>query len=47
MSMCNITFQVPRLNRPTFVFKKSSEKNIVTNIFVFKGLKGFGWNIVG
>ena len=34
MTMCNITFEVPRLC--TFVFKKSSEKNIFTIIFVVK-----------
>ena len=45
MNMCNITFEVPRLS--TFVFKKSSEKKIFMNIFVFKTLKGFGWNNVG
>ena len=37
--------EVPRLN--TFVFKKSSEKNIFTIIFVVKSLRGFGWNNVG
>ena len=31
----------------TFVFKKSSEKNIFTIIFVVRGLKGFGGNTVG
>ena len=45
MNMSNITFEVPRLS--TFVFKKSSEENIFTIIFVVKSLKGFGWNIVG
>ena len=39
MNMCNIAFVVP-----TFVFKKSSEKEIITIIFVVKSLKGFGWN---
>ena len=27
MNMCNITFQVLRLSRPTFVFNKCSKKN--------------------
>ena len=45
MNICNITFEVPRLS--TFVFKKSSEKNIFTIIFVGKSLKGFGWSNVG
>ena len=40
MNMPNITFKV------SFVFKKSSKKNIFTIIFVVKSLKGFGWNIV-
>ena len=40
--MCNITFEVPRLS--TFVFKKSSEKNIFKIIFV---VKGFSWNNFG
>ena len=31
----------------TFVFKKSSEKNIFTIIFVVRRLKGFGGNTVG
>ena len=31
----------------TFVFKKSSEKNIFTIIFVVGRLKGFGGNTVG
>ena len=43
--MCNITFRVSRLS--TFVFKKSSEKNVFTIIFVVKSLTGFGWNNVG
>ena len=45
MNMCNVTFQVPRLS--TSVFKKSSDKNIFTIIFVAKSLQGFVWNIVG
>ena len=45
MNMCNKTFEVHRLN--TYVFKKSSEKNILTIIFVVKSRKGFGWNNVG
>ena len=45
MNMSNITFETPRLS--TFVFKKSSEKNIFTIIFVVKSLKGFDWNNVG
>ena len=45
MHMCNITFEVSRLG--TFVFKKPSEKNIFTIIFVVKSLKGFGWNNIG
>ena len=44
MNMLNITFEVPRFG--IFVFKKSSEKNIFTIIFVVKSLKGFGWNYV-
>ena len=47
MNMCNITFQVLRLSRATFVFNKCSEKKIFTIIFVVKSLKGFGWNNVG
>ena len=43
--MCNITFEGPRLS--TFVYKKSSEKNIFTIIFVVRSLKGFGLNNVG
>ena len=47
MNMCYIKFEVPRLSRPTFVLKKSSEKKLFTIIFVVKRLKGFGWNNVG
>ena len=45
MNMCNITFQVLRFS--SFVFKKCSEKNIFTIIFVVKSLKGFSWINVG
>ena len=45
MSMCNITFELPRLS--TFVLKKSSEKNKCMIIFVVKSIKGFGKNNVG
>ena len=45
MNISNITFEVPRLSN--FVFKKSSEKNIFSIIFVVKSLKGFGWNNLG
>ena len=39
MNMCDyITFEVPRLS--TFVFKKSSEKNMFTIIFLVKTLNG-------
>ena len=43
--MCNITFEVPRFS--TFVFKRSSEKNIFKIRFVGKSPTGFGWNNVG
>ena len=43
--MSNITFEVPWLS--TFVFKKCSERNIFTIIFVVRSLKGLGWNNVG
>ena len=45
MNMCNITYEVPRLS--TFVFKKFSEKNRFTIIYVVKSLRGFGWDNIG
>ena len=43
MNMCNITFEVPRLN--TFIFNVFRKK-ILTIIFVVRSLKAFGWNNV-
>ena len=47
LNKSNVTSQVLRLRRPTFVFKKCSEIILFTILFVVKSLKGCGWNNVG